>query len=249
MNDPEAERQLAAMKPEWDRLRAEGVPIDQRPLAADLPWAVQFQAQAEADPTGADMEWCQANRASVTGLDAGEAGEEGKEERPATFGLWPLDRPIQERLLAACRALLQRATPAQVRDLAYLLHALQRLPRVTPEIGAGVELLTHDTDSKVVRQFEINDEEFYLMTCEIVDMGYGPDAESRKVLDVGTHRMRDIIEEGDDFSEWLDLFCEMAEDEGTKIEVHCYLTGEVDLHAEPEPMDWEDNPLLDKMTW
>lgn len=124
-----------------------------------------------------------------------------RHEQPATFGLFPMDRPIQERLLDACRALLQRATPAQVRDLAYILHALQRLPLVTPVIGAGVELMTQDTDSKVIRQFEINDEEFYLMTCEIVDMGCGPDAESRKVLDVGTGAMQDIFESGDDFSE------------------------------------------------
>jgi hypothetical protein len=171
------------------------------------------------------------------------------ESQPLTFGLFPLDKPIQTRLLAACRALLQRATPAQVHDLAYVIHALQRLPLVTPEISAGVELATWQAQSGVRRGFEINADEFTLTTGESVDCGCGMDHESRKVLEVGTEAMRDIFEYGDDFSEWLNLFCEMAEDDGTEIDVHCDLDGEVDLYAEPEPMDWADNPLLDEMTW
>ena len=60
---------LADMKSVWDKLRAEGVPIDQRPLDPDLPWSVQFQAQAEADPTGKDMAWWRAHRADFADLE------------------------------------------------------------------------------------------------------------------------------------------------------------------------------------
>ena len=60
---------LADMKSVWDKLRAEGVPIDQRPLDPDLPWSVQFQAQAEADPTGKDMAWWKAHQGDVSSLE------------------------------------------------------------------------------------------------------------------------------------------------------------------------------------
>ncbi len=51
------QQRLHSMRVIWDQCRAEGVPIDQRPLDASLPWAVQFEAQARSDPTGKDMEW------------------------------------------------------------------------------------------------------------------------------------------------------------------------------------------------
>lgn len=60
---------LQAMKVEWDKLRAEGVPIEKRPLAADLPWSVQFQFQAETDPTGKDMEWWRAHKDDFADLE------------------------------------------------------------------------------------------------------------------------------------------------------------------------------------
>jgi len=65
----EVHEKLAEMKSVWDKLRAEGVPIDQRPLDPDLPWSVQFQAQAEADPTGKDMEWWLANKQKFMSLE------------------------------------------------------------------------------------------------------------------------------------------------------------------------------------
>ncbi|MEI7773689.1 MAG: hypothetical protein WCK17_02850 [Verrucomicrobiota bacterium] len=40
---------LAQMKLVWAKLRAEGVPRDQWPMLAELPWDLQFRAQAEAD--------------------------------------------------------------------------------------------------------------------------------------------------------------------------------------------------------
>ena len=49
------------MKIIWDKLRAEGVPIEERPLDGNLTWSAQFKAQAEADPTGKDMAWWKAN--------------------------------------------------------------------------------------------------------------------------------------------------------------------------------------------
>jgi len=64
----EIDEKLAEMKPTWDKLRAEGVPIDERPLT-DLPWSVQFQFQAEADPSGKDMEWWKAHKDDVADLE------------------------------------------------------------------------------------------------------------------------------------------------------------------------------------
>jgi len=127
------------------------------------------------------------------------------EDRPATFGLFPIDRPIQTRLWDACRALLKRATPAQVRDLAYLIHALQRLPLVTPEVSGGVDLTTRHDQSAAHRGFELNADEFTLTTGESIDSGCGMDHEFHNVLEVGTDAMRDIYEWGDDFTEWLNL--------------------------------------------
>ena len=73
INDPleveEMDDKLADMKPSWDKLRAEGVPIEARPLVADLPWSIQFQAQAEADPTGKDMTWWRAHEADFADLE------------------------------------------------------------------------------------------------------------------------------------------------------------------------------------
>ena len=65
----EMDDKLADMKPIWDKLRAEGVPIEARPLVADLPWSIQFQAQAEADPTGKDMTWWRAHEADFADLE------------------------------------------------------------------------------------------------------------------------------------------------------------------------------------
>lgn len=64
----EIDEKLAEMKPTWDKLRAEGVPIEERPLT-NLPWSVQFQFQAEADPTGKDMEWWEAHKDDVADLE------------------------------------------------------------------------------------------------------------------------------------------------------------------------------------
>lgn len=173
-------------------------------------------------------------------------GEEGAESPPATFGLFPIDRSIQTRLLDACRALLKRATPAQVRDLAYLIHALQRLPLVTPEVTGGVDLTTRYERSAAFRGFAINADEFVLSTGESMQGEWGTDHESRNVLEVGTDKMRNIYEQGDDFSEWLNLFCEMAEEAGTEIEINCDVNGDPDLHEDADPKAWEKNPLLDE---
>ena len=143
-------------------------------------------------------------------------GEEGAVSRPDVFGLYPMDRDIQTRLLDACRAMLKRATPAQVRDLAYLIYALQRLPSTTPGVCGGVTLATRDGESAAYRGFELNADEFILTTGESMNFGCGTDHESRNVLEVGTSAMRDI-DDGADFTEWLNLFCEQAEDEATEI--------------------------------
>jgi len=164
--------------------------------------------------------------------------------KPATFGLYPMDQPIQTRLLDACRALLRRATPAQVRDLAYLMHTLQRLPLTTPEISGGVVLATRHGESAAYRGFDLDADHFSLSTGESVNSGCGTDHESHDILEVGTDAMRDI-EGGADFTEWLDLFNEQAEDEGTEIEVFCDADANVDLYADSEGVSWEDNPLLD----
>lgn len=61
--------ELEEMRPTWDQLRAEGVPIEKRPLAANLPWSVQFQFQADTDPTGRDLEWWKANEHRFRSLE------------------------------------------------------------------------------------------------------------------------------------------------------------------------------------
>ncbi len=65
----EERKRLYAMKLVWDKLRSEGVPIDKRPLHADVPQSVQFQFQADTDPTGKDMEWWKANERNFKSLD------------------------------------------------------------------------------------------------------------------------------------------------------------------------------------
>ncbi len=65
----DTDEKLAEMKPVWDRLRAEGVPIGERPLHADLPWSVQFEFQAKGDPTGKDMVWWKAHEADFDNLE------------------------------------------------------------------------------------------------------------------------------------------------------------------------------------
>jgi len=60
---------LEGMKPIWDKLRTEGVPIDKRPLDANLPWSIQFQFQAETDPTGKDMEWWKTHKRKTSSLE------------------------------------------------------------------------------------------------------------------------------------------------------------------------------------
>jgi hypothetical protein len=172
--------------------------------------------------------------------------EEGAASRPVTFGLYPMDKDIQTRLLDACRALLKRATPEQVRDLAYLMHALHRLPSTTPGVRGGVTLATRDEDSAAYRGFELNADEFILTTGESMNFGCGTDHESRNVLEVGTSAMRDI-ENGDDFTEWLNLFCEQAEDSATEIEIFCVVDNNVGLSDNSKGVTWEDNPLLEEI--
>ncbi len=64
----ELDERLESMKSLWDKLRAEGVPIDQRPLDPDLPFALQFHIQASSDPTGKDMEWWKAHQHEFASL-------------------------------------------------------------------------------------------------------------------------------------------------------------------------------------
>lgn len=170
-------------------------------------------------------------------------GEEDAENGPNVFGLYPIDRHIQTRLLDACRAMLTRATPAQVRDLAYLMHALKRLPSTTPGVRGGVTFLIGPGDSAVARGFELNEEEFTLTTVESVDLGGGTDFGSRNVLEAGTNAMRDWGD-GDDLTEWLDLFFEQAADEAMDIEIFCDAADGVNLSENTEGIPWAENPLL-----
>jgi hypothetical protein len=62
MEDVQFDQRLQDMKSVWDKLRAEGVPIDKRPLDGNIPWSIQFEFQAKSDPTGKDQEWWKANR-------------------------------------------------------------------------------------------------------------------------------------------------------------------------------------------
>ncbi len=167
------------------------------------------------------------------------------ESRPETFGLFPMDKPIQTRLLDACRVMLARATPAQVRDLAYLIYALERLPLTTPGVRGGVTFPIQSAPA-ASRGFELNADEFILTTVESVDSGCGTDFGSRNVLEVGTNAMRDI-EYGDNFTEWLDMFYEQAADETTQIEIFCDVADNVNLAENGEALPWAENPLLDEL--
>lgn len=69
MEMDEVKEKLADMKSVWDKLRAEGVPIEKRPLSAELPWSVQFEFQAKDDPTGKDMAWWKAHEAKFADLE------------------------------------------------------------------------------------------------------------------------------------------------------------------------------------
>jgi len=62
---------------------------------------------------------------------------------------------------------------ALVRDLAYLLHASQRLPLTTPGVSGGVTFLIGPGDSGVSRGFESSADELILTTVESVDLGCG----------------------------------------------------------------------------
>ena len=172
--------------------------------------------------------------------------KEDAESRPVTFGLYPMDKPIQTRLLDACRAMLKRATPAQIRDLAYLIHALERLPLTTPGLRGGVTLATRHGESAAYRGFELNADELILTTGESVEFGCGTDHGSRNVLEVGTSAMRDMGG-GYDFTEWLNTFCEQAADAATEIEVFCDVADGVNLSEDSERLPWEENPLLDEI--
>ena len=176
----------------------------------------------------------------------GTDGEEGAERGRDVFGFYPIDRHIQTRLLDACRAMLKRATPTQVRDLAYLIYALQRLPSTTPGVRGGVTFPLRHGESAASRGFELNEEEFILTIVESVDLGCGTDFGSRNVLEVGTSAMRDI-EYGDDFTEWLNMFCGQAADETTEIEIYCDVANDLNLSDNAARIPWEENPLLDEI--
>jgi hypothetical protein len=171
--------------------------------------------------------------------------EELQESRADVFGLYPIDRHIQTQLLRACQAIFNRANPAQVRDLTYLIYALKRLPSTTPSVCGGVTLASRNGESSSLRGFELNGEEFILTTGESVDSGCGMDFGSRHELEVGTSAMRDIYG-GDDFTEWLNMFCEQATDDSTEIEIYCDVAESVDLSKHKVGLPWEENPLLDE---
>ena len=142
--------------------------------------------------------------------------------------------------------MLQRATPAQVHDLSYLMYALQRLPSTTPGVDGEVTLTTSYEKSSASRGFKLNEDEFSLTTGESMNFGLGWDHESHNVLEVGTSALRDDSD-GDDFTEWLNLFCGDAKGEKTEIEIFCHVDDGVDLSENSEGIPWEENPLLDEI--
>ena len=73
-------------------------------------------------------------------------------------------------------------------------------------MSGEVSLATRFQKSAAYRGFQLNAEEFILTTGESMDSGMGWDHESRNVLEVGTSAMHDDSD-GDDFTEWLNLFC------------------------------------------
>ena len=172
-------------------------------------------------------------------------GEEEMESKPVTFGFYPMDKHIQSRLLEACRAILRRATPEQIHDLSYLMHALQRLPLTTPGVSGSVSLASRYENSAAYHGFEFNSDGFILTTGESMNFGLGWDHESHNVLEVGTSAMRDDSD-GDDFTEWLNLFCWQAEDSATEIEIFCEVDDGVNLSENREGIPWEENPLMDE---
>jgi hypothetical protein len=108
-------------------------------------------------------------------------------------------------------SVLKRAPPEQVRDLSYLMHALQRLPLTTPGVCGDVTLATRHEEFASYRGFELGTNEFILTTGKSMNFGCGTDHEFRKVLEVGTSAMRDLCG-GDDFTEWLNMFTDESKD-------------------------------------
>ena len=141
--------------------------------------------------------------------------------------------------------MLQRATPQQIHDLSYLMYALQRLPSTTPGVSGGISLSKQYEKSAAYRGFELNAGEFLLTTGESMNFGLGWDHESSNVLEVGTSAMRNT-DDGDDFTEWLNLFCWQAEDSATEIEIFCEVDDGVNLSENREGIPWEENPLMDE---
>jgi len=161
------------------------------------------------------------------------------------FHFLPGERRVVNALSLAVRKLLSRddVTPRQIHHCGVLLHAIQRLPLVTPEVGLSLSLIQPNESERFWIGVTIDGERFEFETGRSVHSDAGLDNESQSVFLVSTDGRSE--NRPGNVAGWLDMFQWMCEAAETEVDFDDF--GAVpDWHHEGNTDWWSHLPASDK---
>lgn len=163
--------------------------------------------------------------------------------KPGLFHFYPAEKGVVASLSRAIRTWLTRPeiTPKQVHRIGVLLHALQRLPLVTPQVGLNLTLAQPNESGQFWMGLVIDEERFELETGRTVRSDAGSDNESQSAFLVTTNGRAE--NRPGNVAGWLDMFGWMCEEaEGIELDIDAF-GGEPDWQDEGDEEWWNELPV------
>ncbi len=122
-----------------------------------------------------------------------------------------------ERLEVAFRALLSRATPLQIHQMAKLILGLKNLPKCIPGFEMDVYLVQYSDEGKAYYGFQLSENSFILSQGGYYKGPCGGDSYDKAVVDMelGGYRDGSIW----DFAAWVESFEGLVDYDEWRIEI------------------------------
>ena len=164
-------------------------------------------------------------------------------DRPDIFHFLPSERGVVNAMTLAVWGLLNRRdiTPRQVHYCAVLLHALQRLPLVTPEVGMTLCLSQTNESGTFWIGFTIDGERFEFSKGRTIYGDAGSDNESQTDFLASPDGRSEGIHLGNLLG-WVDMFQWMCESEKVEVDFDDFGYSEPNWDDEGDPEWWNQLP-------
>lgn len=147
-----------------------------------------------------------AHTAQIEQSDYDESSEYDEDEHiEDLFPFKPSERTLIDQIEKTIRRHMLSADPASLKDIAAFLHALGRLPYVTPNVSLDLALITRVEKNLSYVSVELDDQAFRLSTGGSVSSpDVGSDSYSSTTVEIELGGFREGTTQ--DFEDWLDQF-------------------------------------------